>query len=252
MEFKLSVEMNYDKLTQPEKEMVKIMMNRPQDVIDMTIVEFGKAVFSSKSSVLRLAQKLGYHGFSELKYSIRASVEISNPEPFDLIQPLKNDIEWLFHYMDQTNFQPFLQKLKDARMVFLYATGFSQNNFTKEFSKDLMIANRTNMLISGETNLLISSSLLTRDDLILITSLSGETPGIKDTIRLLGMKNVPIAAITRFGRNFLNENADYSFFYTATPLPSQEHNQSIHSLVGLELILDVIARKYREFILFDE
>ncbi|MDF2479394.1 MAG: hypothetical protein K0S24_4877, partial [Sphingobacterium sp.] len=33
MEFELSVKMHYDQLTDSEKEMVKFMMNRPQDVI---------------------------------------------------------------------------------------------------------------------------------------------------------------------------------------------------------------------------
>ncbi|MCO7125420.1 MurR/RpiR family transcriptional regulator [Sporolactobacillus shoreicorticis] len=252
MEFELSVKMHYDQLTDSEKEMVKFMMNRPQDVINMNIVELGKAMLSSKSSVLRLAKKLGYHGFSDLKYVIRESMTISNQEPSDLTQLLKQDLDWMFRYVEQTNFQPFLQKLKDARMVFLYATGFSQNNFTKEFSKDLMLAKRANMVISGETNLAMSSSILTKEDLILFTSFSGETPGIKDTVRILKMRNIPMATITRFGSNFLSENADYSFFYEATPLPSKEHYQSIHSLIGLEVILDVIARKYREFILFDE
>ncbi|MET1247396.1 MurR/RpiR family transcriptional regulator [Sporolactobacillus sp. STCC-11] len=252
MDFELSVKMNYDQLTDSEKEMVRFMMNRPQDVINMTIVELGKAMLSSKSSVLRLAQKLGYHGFSELKYVIRESMTVSTLEPSDLTQLLKQDLDRTFRYADQTNFQPFLQKIKGARMVFLYATGFSQNNFTKEFSKDLMLANRANMVISGESNLSMSSSVLTEEDLIVFTSFSGETPGIKDVVRILKMKNIPIATVTRFGSNFLSEHADYSFFFEATPLPSRRYKQSVHSLIGLEVILDVIARKYREFILFDE
>ncbi|GEB76845.1 hypothetical protein [Sporolactobacillus inulinus] len=50
----------------------------------------------------------------------------------------------------------------------------------------------------------------------------------------------------------MSENANYSFFFEATPLPDHQYKQQIHSLIGLELILDVVSRKYREFILFDE
>ncbi|MEZ0117612.1 MurR/RpiR family transcriptional regulator [Heyndrickxia coagulans] len=251
MEFELSVKMHYDQLTDLEKDMVKFIMERPQDVVNMNIVQLGEAMLSSKSSVLRLAKKLGYHGFSELKYALRSSMAISPLEPSDLTQLLKQDLDRVFRYIEQTNFQPFLQKLKDARMVFLYATGFSQENFAKEFSKDLMNTRRGNMLISGETNLQISSSVITEEDLMIIASFSGETASIKDTVRSLTIRNVPIASITRFGRNFLSEHADYSFFYEATPLPNQQ-DQPIHSLIGLGVILDVIARKYREYILFDE
>ncbi|WP_028975886.1 MurR/RpiR family transcriptional regulator [Sporolactobacillus terrae] len=252
MDFELSIKMHYDQLTDSEKEMAKFMMRRPQDVVNMSIVELGAAMLSSKSSVLRFAKKLGYRGFSELKYVIRESMKVPAFEPSDLTQLLKQDLDWIMRYVKQTNFQPFLQKLKDARMVFLYATGFSQNNFTKEFSKDLMLAKRANMLISGESNLLMSSSIIRKDDLIIFTSLSGETPGIKDAVRMLKMRNIPIATFTKFGSNYLSENANYSFFFEATPLPDHQYKQQIHSLIGLELILDVVSRKYREFILFDE
>ncbi|GAY76865.1 transcriptional regulator, RpiR family [Sporolactobacillus inulinus] len=168
MDFELSIKMNYDRLTDSEKEMAKFMMRRPQDVVNMSIVELGAAMLSSKSSVLRFAKKLGYRGFSELKYVIRESMKVPALEPSDLTQLLKQDLDWIMRYVEQTNFQPFLQKLKDARMVFLYATGFSQNNFTKEFSKDLMLAKRANMLISGESNLLMSSSIIRKDDLIIL------------------------------------------------------------------------------------
>lgn len=176
---------------------------------------------------------------------------LSSFQPSDLTLLLKHDLDRIFRYIEQTNFQPFLEKLKNARMVFLYATGFSQNNFTKEFSKDLMIANRQNILISGETNLEINSSIIREDDLVIFTSLSGETEAIKDVVRTLNINNVTIASFTKFGNNFLAEHADFSFFYEATPLPSLQ-KQIVHSLIGLEVILDVVARKYREFVLFDE
>ncbi|MDT3428251.1 RpiR family glv operon transcriptional regulator [Paenibacillus forsythiae] len=251
MDFDLRVKINYDNLTDSEKEMVRFIISRPQDVIRMNIIELGETMLSSKSSVLRLAQKLGYHGFSELKYALRSDMTLSSLEPSDLTLLLKQDLDRIFRYVEQTNFQPFLEKLKKARMVFLYATGFSQNNFTKEFSKDLMIANRQNILISGETNLAINSSIITEEDLVIFTSFSGETEMIKDVVRALKIKKVTIAAITKFGSNFLAEHADHSFFFEATPLPSHQR-QGVHSLIGLEVILDVIARKYREFILFDE
>ncbi|URJ45482.1 hypothetical protein MF628_005312 [Paenibacillus polymyxa] len=44
---------------------------------------------------------------------------------------------------------------------------------------------------------------------------------------------------------------DYAVFFEATPLPNYQ-KQGVHPLIGLEVVLDVIARKYREFVLFDE
>lgn len=44
MDLDLRVKMNYDDLTDSEKEMVRFIINRPQEVINMNIVELGEAM----------------------------------------------------------------------------------------------------------------------------------------------------------------------------------------------------------------
>ncbi|QNR65292.1 SIS domain-containing protein [Paenibacillus peoriae] len=61
-------------------------------------------------------------------------------------------------------------------------------------------------MISCETALAINSSLITEEDLVIFTSFSGETKMIKGVVRASKIKNVMIAAITKFGSNFLFEH----------------------------------------------
>ncbi|KRM96107.1 hypothetical protein FC19_GL001179 [Liquorilactobacillus aquaticus DSM 21051] len=123
---------------------------------------------------------------------------------------------------------------------------------SKEFANDLFISGRTNFLIAGESNLKIISNKLTSQDLVIVTSLSGNTPGIRDAIKTLKISNVPICSVTSFGTNYLTEHADYSLYYEAGLLPNVNGQEPIYSMTCLNLILSILSRKYKEFILFDE
>ena len=162
-DFETSVKLHYDELTEAEQEMTRYILNNRELVSQIGIVKLGTLLLSSKSSVLRLAKKLGFNGFSDMKHTLQHSPITPMLEPMDLMGDLKQGLSHMLNYSVQTNFQPFLSKLKNARMVYLFATGFSQNNYTKEFSKDLMINGRSNMLISGETNLALSIKSMSPD-----------------------------------------------------------------------------------------
>ncbi|WP_416383397.1 SIS domain-containing protein [Paenibacillus polymyxa] len=52
----------------------------------------------------------------------------------------------------------------------------------------------------------MNRSLITEEDLVILTSFSGETKMIKGVVRALKIKNVMNAAITKFGSDFLVEH----------------------------------------------
>lgn len=251
MNFEQQARSHYKELTTNELEMVQFIIANKEVVVNSSIIELGELLLSSKSSVLRLAKKLGFQGFSELKFSLRESIQVAIVEPEDLVSKLKADIDRTFHIVGQTNLTPLLTQMKNARLVFLFATGFSQNNALKEFGKDLLVSGRSNMLISGETNLAISETFITKDDLVLIAGLSGETMTLKEVIPALKMNKVPIAAVTEVGKNYLQDHADYNLYYESSSIPSYHSNQ-MQVMTGLNIALTILALKYYEYAAFDE
>ncbi|MDO4670425.1 MAG: MurR/RpiR family transcriptional regulator [Aerococcus sp.] len=251
MNFEQHVRLHYDELSDMEKEMVQYLRKKQASVIGMTIVELGEVLLSSKSSILRLAKKLGFRGFSEMKYVIQSSLNQMSLTPEDLVINLKQEIDRTFQYSEQTNFQPILDRLKQAKMVIIYATGFTQTNYSQDFSNDLFLSGRPNYLIEGETNFAMMAETLGKDDFVIVNSLSGETAGIKETIKLLNLNQVPLCSVTQFGKNYLSDHADYQLYYEVTPLPSQIVHGAT-SMISLNVILTILARKYREYVLYDE
>ncbi len=251
MDFDQRVKINYENLSESDKEIISYIQHHKMDVISLSAVEFGEKVLSSKSSVSRLSKKLGFNGFSELKYLLKQEVNQTFIAPENFVEQLKNNIDKTFQYASQVNFQPLLHKIQTSKNVYIYATGFTQNNYSKEFSNDLFLSGRPNFLISGETNFDMISRTLSTEDLVIVTSLSGNTVGISGTIKYLNLNKIPICSVTAFGKNFLSDNSDYQLYYEVSDLP----NSTIGSgqcMVGLNMILTSLSYKYREFILFDE
>lgn len=166
MDFDTQAGLIYSTLSDNEKDMIQYIRNHKADVVDMPINELAKVLLSSKSSVLRLAQKLGYTGYSELKYSLKKDIIKKAVVPTDLVEKFRKEIDKTFEYASQVNFAPLISEIHKARQVILYATGFTQNNYTKQFSSELFMAGRSNYIVSGETNFEIISHSLTSDDFV--------------------------------------------------------------------------------------
>ena len=235
MDFDTQAGLIYSTLSDNEKDMIQYIRNHKADVVDMPINELAKVLLSSKSSVLRLAQKLGYTGYSELKYSLKKDIVKKAVVPTDLVEKFRKEIDKTFEYASQVNFAPLISEIHKARQVILYA---------------LFMAGRSNYIVSGETNFEIISHSLTSDDFVIIISLSGNTPGIRTVVNELNMKDIPILSITELGKNFLVENSDYQLYYNTTDFPIEEEH--IISMNAVGIVLTILARKYQEFAFFDE
>ena len=83
------------------------------------INELAKVLLSSKSSVLRLAQKLGYTGYSELKYSLKKDIVKKAVVPTDLVEKFRKEIDKTFEYASQVNFAPLISEIHKARLVMI-------------------------------------------------------------------------------------------------------------------------------------
>lgn len=89
MDFNQQIKLNYDGLSTSDKEMVQYIKKNREEVISLSIVDLGERLLSSKSTVLRLVQKLGFRGYSDFKYSLEQSLHDTFIAPSDLTGELK-------------------------------------------------------------------------------------------------------------------------------------------------------------------
>lgn len=243
------VKMRYADLNETEKEMISYVTAHLEDLHDLSIVEMAAMLKSSRSSVLRLAQKLGYRGYSQMKYEMKEAVDAKEVIPANLEEQFQKNVLKTFELVDQVNFMPLLHAIDQAEKLIIYATGFVQNNYAKQFSSELYLYGKPNFLVSGETNFEVISRTLTSKDLVIVVGFSGNTPGIQNAINLLSVRKVPICSITALSKNKLTDASRFSLFYQTSSLPIDGDGVSLNAL---SILMTVLARKYLEFILYDE
>ena len=115
MDFDTQAVLIYSTLSDNEKDMIQYIRNHKSDVVGMPINELAKVLLSSKSSVLRLAQKLGYTGYSELKYSLKKDIVKKAVVPTDLVEKFRKEIDKTFEYASQVNFATLISEIHKAR-----------------------------------------------------------------------------------------------------------------------------------------
>ena len=64
----------YNELSSLEKKVIEYMTNYPEEVIKMTTRDLAEKLYISKTTVINLAKKLGFDGYTELKYYLKNSI----------------------------------------------------------------------------------------------------------------------------------------------------------------------------------
>lgn len=85
MNFFQQVKVSYDGLNDTEKEMASFLVSHTEDLCGLSINDMAKMLQSSRSSVLRLAQKLGYRGYSQMKFEMQEALNAREVIPQDLV-----------------------------------------------------------------------------------------------------------------------------------------------------------------------
>lgn len=216
---------------------------------DLTIVELGQKVHMSKSYLLKLSQKLGFSGYSEFRYYLKQlqSRKVIVPITMSAQELLISDLQVTNDLLAQLNFEPMVAAIRQAKHIFCYGTGVSQQSIVRQLSKNLMSVGKIVITLPTHTEFMTNISLMSQDDLLIIASLSGETEEIIDELRLLKMRQVNLLAITQFKSNTIASIANYNLFFQTTPYQIANSESVIYSFVTLDLAVDSLLRHYIDY-----
>ena len=85
----LKIKAVYDSLKTAEKKAVDFLLEHPEEIANLTIVDFAERAGCSEATIVRLSKRLGYEGFPELKSDFFSYD--ANQEDFEYEGILKSD-----------------------------------------------------------------------------------------------------------------------------------------------------------------
>ena len=192
----------------------------------MTTKEIAEATYTSPSTLVRIAHKMNFSGWSDLKeaflkeeeYLQKHFSEINANLPFqrnDTIMSIaskiaaleKESIDDTLSLITHDDLQKAIQIIRKSSYTSLFAVS---NNLliTQEFQHNMSrIKKRVDIcLLQGET--IFKARLADPSSCAIIVSYSGETSILNETIQYLKANNIPIIAITNIGDNSTARLAD--------------------------------------------
>lgn len=213
--------------TKKEKVLINYITNNSQDMNNVTISALSKANNVGYSVVYNLIKKLGFKGYREFIISIAAeesTYKALNQEFFGDNNFLKETYHRLLDLNDATidnhKLQKFVVWLNENRESTFYVTGVGQSALGAEdlTFKLYCFGLKAFCLNKDDDNILMHCSILQKDDILIIFSLSGKTETIIKAAQIAKANGVKIIVITSQEKSTLADYADWLFTIIFTSL----------------------------------
>lgn len=187
----------------------------------LTVRKLAQATFVSSATVMRLCQKLGYSGFSELLFHIRhllsenPTLHTQLPSPHNAPVPAAfhdfvANYQRSFEFVTAEKMQAFAQLLKQEESFFLYGTGFS-HLFAEYLAKKLQLLGKTALSsgVGDSRGIFLNNAQKYR--VFIAISRSGETAQVLDKAKIARSIGMKVVSFTRASANALGPLSDLNF-----------------------------------------
>jgi len=239
---------NFKTLNENDREVLSYILENKNKVPNMTIKNLAEKTLTSKSSIMRFTKKLGYSGYSELKYELQNEKTNNLNGDKDTFSSFQNiEIENTKKLFNQMDILPLLKKIHEADRVFCYGTGWGQRDVISNFQRSMIALDKYLISINSPTELEMAVEQMTKNDLVIIVSISGDIKGSKGAIDSLILKDIPMLSITDLNNNEYATIAKYNLYCQINSVIYND--REINSLLTLYVVTDLLFREYTEYVM---
>lgn len=193
-------------LTETERSVLEYLFAHIDEALKLGVRGVAKANYTSTSTVMRLAKKLGYNGFIDMYYRLLGEVRPSEAS---------YDINGAFvsQYTEANAISPEIyqnlrlaaEKLCETRqLVFIYGMGFS-SLMAEYLAKKLLVLGITCIFSDGSDSIGVFENNLEDIGILIVFSRSGRSSHVLNRVRTAKENSIWTLAFTGEGANPLKE-----------------------------------------------
>lgn len=222
-------------LSKSERIIVEKIKDMDIDLRDLNINEFSQVLELSNSTITRFAQKLGFDGFSELRFNISQKPNTTKSISQEIYKNFLNSYKT---FDDETvDFIKNLNSFGKIAVIGIGSSGLCANEFVYKFG-EIGLDNTDYAKEPYSINLL--SKGLTSKDLLIALSLSGENHNLLEGVDIARKKDAKILAITGNKDSSLAKKASLAIILPPYP----KHAYKISKVFPIIFSLDMICETY--------
>lgn len=240
-----------------ENSIIHFLLENPDFVKEATTKDIAKETFTSSSTVVRLAQKLGFQGYNDFRMEFLASSRLSNTSliavdanfPFnkeDSIREIANNLTQLTtDAINETNSFLAIDKMEEAvellagaDFIDIYCAGANQH-LAYNFMLDMRRLDKEVSLSENHQELKIRATSSNPQRVSLVISYTGETKEVVEYCQILKNTGSPMICITSVGNNTISDLCDLTLNIVSREKMFSKIG-TFSSRVSILLILDIL------------
>ncbi|MGL4673108.1 MurR/RpiR family transcriptional regulator [Cetobacterium sp.] len=220
-----------DKLTKTDEEILDFLEKNFSRIPDITVLQFCKEAYTSQGSINRLCKKLGFTGFSDLKFSIKEDI-------LEKTHSKRESITNTLYFIENINMKEgknLSKVLKKNPKILLYGLGASKITATY-LQRQLLYLGFQVIFISEEKMLENFNNFI-----LLIISSSGETLRVKHVAKNFKDRGNKVVSITKKG-SYLDEVSNSSFTHNISinKLNVITREQQLHMIIMVNELVNLL------------
>lgn len=236
----------YLELNDSDRLILNYLLNNKNTLKSLSLTQISSRCHVSNSTIVRLAQKLGFSGFSEFKFSLNQNTPSENTST-SYMDALDNDIKETLKLVHQTNLDEIAQTMQNANQLFIYGTDWGERNAANELSRNLLAVERYAVILPSISELLSLQDRISAGDVLIVITFSGNNSDLKTALSDLTLKGVKIISISPLMNNYVSLISNFNMYYYVTSFSTYPGGTANHNMfTTLTIATDALFRKYAE------
>lgn len=239
---------NKSNLTKTEENILTYIINNIDNVKEIGVRGIAKHHYTSTTTIMNLAKKLGYSGFLDMYYNLFFTIK-NKKTHFDVEDNNKYfgiNTEELLSLIDNDSINKFINLLTENKSQAIYTCGQGLSSFIAQYINRKLLVNGFNCIFSETYESYDVNPIGAK--LFISVSKSGETDFLVDVSKSAKKNGIKTISFTGESKNTLADLSDVNFkIYDMHVM--DDRNKLPNSFYGNVIMLfEILLDKYLEII----
>lgn len=211
-----------NQFTKTDWKIVQYIKKFTTNFIELSAQELAKEIGTSDASIIRFAQKVGYSGLNELKYTMQKEIDKSsssvNHSDFStLLNDNKMLLDSLFNLTNPADINHVRELMQKSSRIFIVGLNFNQN-VAEIIAHKFMTIGLTVQALTNYDTLKLYQSLSGENDLFITISLSGNHKQLSSILADFKKNGSGVLLVTNYEKSLCSPYANITLLIPKTDL----------------------------------
>lgn len=230
-----------------EAQLFNYINSNQSKVIDMTIRQLSKASGVSPTTILRFAEKMGYEGYSEMRFALKRYRETQDVKmdesTYDITSPLVD----FFSTVNSDDFSQLIDKamelIVNSKLVLLFGVGTGQA-LAQYGARYWTKAGQFALAINDTSYHFPKKKLELTETVLVLFSVYGEDDHFIELASKAQENKMKIISVTNHGDSTLAKMSDLTIAYYLPDIPHK--HLELSTQIPISYLIEVIAHRIDE------